>query len=85
MDFYAPEHKICVEADGGQHYLDGGMKDDEVRRKRLAQIGVRVLRFSNIEILTNIEGVSSVIVNAINEVKKDAPSPYPLPQGERVG
>ena len=35
LDFYIPECRIGIEADGGQHYEDKGKKKDEIRTKRL--------------------------------------------------
>ena len=85
LDFFAPEYNLCVEADGGQHYLEKGIDEDEVRSLKLAQAGVRILRFSNIDIMTNIEGVCSVIINAIDDIRKCSPSPQSSPQrGEEV-
>ena len=53
LDFACVEHRLVIEAHGGQH---GGSADDE-RRK-----GWRVIRFWNNEILTNIEGVTDTIL-----------------------
>jgi very-short-patch-repair endonuclease len=33
LDFYSPEHKLGIEADGSQHYEDKGMERDEIRSK----------------------------------------------------
>ncbi|MBI5886970.1 MAG: endonuclease domain-containing protein [Deltaproteobacteria bacterium] len=85
LDFYAPEYNLCVEADGGQHYLEGGVEEDEVRSVKLAQLGVRFLRFSNADIMTNIEGACAVIIAAIGDISNDSPSPQSSPQrGEEV-
>ena len=61
LDFYAPEYKLGIEADGGQHYEDKGRKKDDLRAKALSNFGVKVLRFSDLEILNNIEGICEVI------------------------
>lgn len=45
LDFYSPEHKLAIEADGGQHYDSEGRKHDKQRTKELANVGVQVLRF----------------------------------------
>ena len=72
LDFYSPEYKIAVEADGGQHYEGDCLHRDEERANELKSFGVDVLRFSNLE--TNAEGVYEVILRAIEERKK-TPSP----------
>ncbi len=51
LDFYSPEYKLGVEADGGQHYEDKGRERDEVRARELSKLGVELLRFSDHEIL----------------------------------
>jgi len=81
LDFYSPEHRLCSEADGGQHYTEDGKQSDETRSKVLANMGIRVLRFSDYDVLNNIEGVCEVIQHAIDETP---PHLNPLPDGERI-
>jgi very-short-patch-repair endonuclease len=78
LDFYSPEYELCIEADGGQHYEDNGLQRDNERSAILESLGVKVLRFNNREVLTNIEGVYDVILRAIEERKK-TPSPQSSP------
>ena len=61
-DFVRYEHKIVVEADGGQH-VDS--ERDKARDLDLAQRGFRVLRIWNNDILTNANGVLERILEAI--------------------
>jgi very-short-patch-repair endonuclease len=84
IDFYSPQCKLGIEADGGQHYEEGGKQKDEVRTEDLSKFGIKILRFSDYEILNNIEGVAEVIQK---EIEKLIISPHlaPLPRGERRG
>jgi adenine-specific DNA-methyltransferase len=76
LDFYSPEYKLGIEADGGQHYSDEGEVKDELRAGKLAGYGIQILRFNNLDILNNIEGVYEVILKTIEEMKrKNTPSP----------
>lgn len=84
LDFYCPEYRIGIEADGGQHYEDVSREEDEIRTKELNRIGIEILRFSNREILTNIEGIYEVIKRTIEKKKINPPHLNPLPSGERV-
>jgi primosomal protein N' (replication factor Y) len=59
LDFACIEHRLVIEADGGQH---DGNADDEHRTAWLASKGWRVIRFWNNEILTDIEGVMEMIL-----------------------
>jgi very-short-patch-repair endonuclease len=67
LDFYAPEYGLCIEADGGQHYEDTHKQQDEVRTRELIKLGVETLRFSDRDILTNIEGVYETIERALKK------------------
>jgi very-short-patch-repair endonuclease len=60
-DFYCPKAKLVVEVDGGQHFSKEIIKYDRVRNEYMASMGLRVLRFTNTEVLQNIEGVIEVI------------------------
>lgn len=73
LDFYSPEYRICIELDGGQHFEDIHIFNDEIRRKDLENLGIKILRFTNDEIFNNIEGV------CLNIEKELAPHPSPLP------
>jgi very-short-patch-repair endonuclease len=83
LDFYSPEYRLGIEADGGQHYEDKGRRRDEIRAKELSGLGVQILRFSDREILTNIEGIYEIIQGSIEEKKNSSPHLNPLPKGER--
>lgn len=69
LDFYSHEYKLCVEADGGQHYTDEGKEKDEIRTAALSELGIQVLRFSDREILLNSAGVCEVIQRTITAKK----------------
>lgn len=68
LDFYSPEYRLGIEADGGQHYGDEGKKRDEIRTKELSKLGIRIIRFSDGEILRNIEGVAEIIQKAVKKI-----------------
>lgn len=58
IDFYCFERKLGIELDGSQHI---GNRYDELRSKKLSDEGIRLLRFWDYEVLTNISGVLDVI------------------------
>jgi very-short-patch-repair endonuclease len=62
LDFACFEHRLVIEADGGQH--DENISDER-RTAWLAGRGWRVIRFWNNEILTNIEGVTDTILQEL--------------------
>ncbi len=77
-DFVARSHKLIVEVDGDTHAL---REDRDARRTAcLEWQGYRVIRFTNYEVGSNLEGVALAILAALT----DCPSPNPLPRGERA-
>ena len=80
VDFMCLEAHLVIEADGGQHSEEA----DAVRTLWLTSRGLRVIRFWNNDILTNIEGVFEAILIALEE-QEPSPShrksggPLPLP------
>jgi very-short-patch-repair endonuclease len=59
VDFVCLEKRLILEIDGGQHDIEND-KDQE-RTNWLMSEGYRVLRFWNIDVLTNLEGVLETI------------------------
>jgi very-short-patch-repair endonuclease len=57
VDFYCPGAKLVIEVDGSQHYLEDGAAADRKREGYLNRRGLKVLRFTDTEVLKNIEGV----------------------------
>ena len=57
VDFYCPSARLIIEIDGGQHYSLQGLKEDRIRDEFLSRLGFKVLRFSDREVLKNMEGV----------------------------
>ena len=65
VDFFCPKAKLIIEVDGGQHYF-GKIHDDDLKRDEyLKNLGFKVLRFSDRDVLTNIEGVVENILTNI--------------------
>ena len=60
-DFYCSKAKLVIEVDGGQHFMNEGIEYDKARDEYMASIGLKVLRFTNTEVLNNIDGVVGII------------------------
>jgi len=65
VDFYCPSVKLVIEIDGGQHYRPEGMQSDVARDNYLNTLGLSVLRFSNHDVLANMDGVIGSIIQYI--------------------
>ena len=67
IDFYCPAKKIAIEIDGDNHYTESKIVEDKIRQKKIEELGIKVLRFTNLEIETNIDGVLAHILNELNK------------------
>ncbi|HCD78208.1 MAG TPA: cytosine methyltransferase [Prevotella sp.] len=65
-DFICIEEKLIIELDGGYHSLPQQQIGDEERTKRLNTLGYKVIRFTNDEVIGNIEGVINIIKQNLN-------------------
>ena len=85
VDFYCHQAKLAVELDGSQHYLEPGLKADRKRTEYLENVEhIRILRFSNLDIKENFEGVCIAIRQAVEEALPSSAAALPrhLPPGE---
>ena len=58
VDFYCPQAKLVIELDGSQHYEDQGLEYDRRRTEYLEKTyGLSILRFNNLDVSQNFEGV----------------------------
>jgi very-short-patch-repair endonuclease len=70
VDFYAPRANLVVEVDGSQHTQSDHVQMDQKRDECLAGMGLKVLRFDNVQVLSEIEAVVEVIFRTIREHAK---------------
>ena len=68
VDFYCAKARLVVELDGGGHYSEEKMEKDFHRTEQLEQMNLRVMRFSNLEIDRNFDGVCQMIDEAVRAV-----------------
>jgi len=62
FDFVCFEAKLIIEADGAQHLES---VHDQVRDRHFEAAGYRTLRLWNADILTNIDGVATMIAGTL--------------------
>ena len=60
-DFYCHKAKLIIEIDGSQHYTEKGRQKDEFRTEILEGYDLKVIRFTNRQIITNFSGVCEYI------------------------
>src|SRR5262245_2710582 len=76
-DFVAHSCKAIVEIDGESHTFEERIRHDERRDRWFESRGYRVLRFTNEDVLGNLEGVALVIAEAAEQA---APLSLTLPR-----
>jgi cyclase len=65
-DFFCPQAKLVIEVDGGIHNLPAQYEYDRNRDRELMSLGLKVLRFTNEEVFSNIDKVVETIITEIN-------------------
>ncbi len=75
LDFYCPHLKLCIEVDGDSHETEEGKIYDHAREEFLKQAGIKTIRFTNIEVKKNIQGVLESIRMDINERTRPPQTP----------
>ncbi|EYB68810.1 hypothetical protein DEIPH_ctg017orf0179 [Deinococcus phoenicis] len=61
LDFYSPSLKLCIELDGRSHDGQAAQQYDAERTRQLTASGIRVVRFSNAEVLGQFVEVGAAI------------------------
>ncbi|HXW25801.1 MAG TPA: DUF559 domain-containing protein [Xanthobacteraceae bacterium] len=77
VDFVCLKHRLIVEVDGGQHNFDAHARHDAARDGHFAASGFRVLRFWNNEVNRNLEGVLTLIDDALRNPPPGSPGSSP--------
>ena len=67
VDFYCHRAKLVVELDGSQHYDPVEMEKDAQRTRYLESLGLKVLRFTNLDVLHRFRGVCETIDLTVQE------------------
>ncbi|MBR3505059.1 MAG: endonuclease domain-containing protein [Clostridia bacterium] len=66
-DFFCSSARIVIELDGSQHYGAEGEMRDKKRTADLNAMGYEVIRFSNLDVMRNFDGVCSEIDSIIRK------------------
>jgi very-short-patch-repair endonuclease len=77
-DFCCLRARLIVEVDGNQHGFDAEIAYDARRTAYLEEQGFRVVRFSNRDVMTEIEVVLDTVYAALARATS---TPNPSPQG----
>jgi len=55
LDFYCPQKRIAIEVDDIHHFDTDSIRYDKERTAFLNYIGIRVIRYTNIEVMREID------------------------------
>jgi very-short-patch-repair endonuclease len=80
VDFFCPGKKLVVELDGPYHNDPLQRIKDTERDQELENLGFKVVRFTNDQIINDLDKVISQIIVLLN-----SPSPRPKGAGEGAG
>jgi very-short-patch-repair endonuclease len=79
VDFYCPKAKLVIELDGSQHFEPDHHAKDNKRDESLVGMGLKVLRFDDIQVLRETDAVLEVIyAEVMRRLKQNSNPPGPL-------
>ena len=61
VDFYIPKLKLVIEIDGESHFTEEGIVYDRERTSILEWRGLKIIRFTNKEVMKNFDGVCEIL------------------------
>jgi very-short-patch-repair endonuclease len=76
VDFICHAARLVIELDGESHDFEARRRSDQVRDRWLDSQGYMVLRFTNDDILSSLEGIVASIRRTANARIRNAP-PFP--------
>lgn len=69
VDFYCAVLKLVIEIDGDSHFTEDEKIYDQARTEKFAQYGLRVVRFTNQDVLNNFAAVCQQIQHVSHTVQ----------------
>ena len=66
-DFYCPEAKLIIEVEGGNHQLPVQHEHDDSGKAEFNESGVKIIRFTNEQILSDIDNTLDSIESVIKQ------------------
>ncbi len=72
LDFYSSSLRLGVEIDGDSHFESyEAIEYDKQRENYLKSIGINIIRFTNQEVIENLEKVISIIEEKVKGLQKN--------------
>ena len=70
---------LVIEVDGDSHLLTETIRKDKVKQQALENSGFTVLRFTDKEVLHDIENVRRAILFTVERLERERVPPFPPP------
>ena len=67
VDFCCEKAQLIIEIDGSQHYTPEEKETDRKRTNDLKDLGYKVIRISNRDVMTNFDGITQYIHQEIQK------------------
>ena len=67
LDFYCPEEKLAIELDGAGHFTVSGNLHDAARTEFLHSVGIRMLRFENKFVWSDLDSLLCSVEEAFGQ------------------
>ena len=80
VDFYCKELLLAIEVDGWSHAVKGA--NDVARQKRLESLGIGFLRFTERDVVADLQSVADQIEMWVQRETARKPTPGPSEGGE---
>ena len=72
LDFYCPKLRLAIEIDGDSHFQTGAEEYDRDRQALIEKLGIRFLRFTNLDVYKSLNGVLEKVADTVQRIEKDA-------------
>jgi very-short-patch-repair endonuclease len=85
LDFACHHAKLAIEVDGDTHFTNEAIARDSIRDTMLTAAGYQVIRVTNDDVMTNLDGVGILLHEVLSSKsplsRRAPPTPNPSPQG----
>lgn len=83
-DFMCKELLLIIELDGYTHNFESTIEKDKIKEKALTEVGFKVIRFNDEEVLNDLDNVIRVVEQQVEErsVELNIPPPGPRRRGK---
>ncbi len=79
-DFMCKELLLVIEVDGYSHQFEETIRKDKIKQQALEHIGFTLIRFTDAEVLHDIENVRRAILFTVERLEREH-NPPPIPSG----